>query len=454
LFDSSNTLIAVGRLEESVTDPSITFNLTVDTSPGEDKSALVENGQTATRDILADNNPTFVDEYAFGSDTADVIESDGSLTTVATNDLDAAVIQDISGSELGTNDTFPIDEPIKSTSNGIEVTRSAFVGEVEDLDTTSGSVSDVAFSDGEARLYDAASGFVSLNFTLEHTVPEANAQILFRGRNDSTIRGNIELDGEILFQDTGPVQGTLGWRTWDVADSGADFGDVGAGSHTVSLDINAGTVDSGETGLELDLMGFRDDRWGSTLDNTVHEDNGYLDGPELYPTRYPQFGSIDLPTVTTDISIDALTVNQTWNDISSNQSFTVDPPNILFSNSDSETVNYSSRVAEVDTSVTLGAYPLQNNPQSATPRFGYNPQRISAQTLTADLDAIQRNEIGEVLVRSFTGSDTANGSTIAEGGQQSNGTLITRARVPEFIKQSGQRVVSSERLRWINDPEN
>jgi len=79
---------------------------------------------------------------------------------------------------------------------------------------------------------------------------------------------------------------------------------------------------------------------------------------------------------------------------------------------------------------------------------------LQSQTLTADLNAVQRNEIGEVLVRSFTGSDTASGSTFAEGGQQSNGTLITRARVPEFIKQSGQRVVSSERLRWINDPEN
>jgi len=127
----------------------------------------------------------------------------------------------------------------------------------------------------------------------------------------------------------------------------------------------------------------------------------------------------------------------------------------VFNNTDTANVSYASRVVSVKPAFILSFYPEDGtNPQYATPRFGYNGQVLESHQLLADLDAIQRNEIGEVLVRSFTGPDTANGSTFAEGGQQSNGTLITRARVPEFIKQSGQRVVSSERLRWINDPEN
>jgi hypothetical protein len=67
-----------------------------------------------------------------------------------------------------------------------------------------------------------------------------------------------------------------------------------------------------------------------------------------------------------------------------------------------------------------------------------------------DLRAIAASDIGEVTVRSFTDVDTADGETFAEGGQLSGSTLITRARIPEFVK-TDQRVISSERLRWSND---
>jgi len=443
----------VGRLEESVTDPSITFTLIVDTSPGEDKSALVENGQTATRDIIGDNNPTFVDEYAFGSDTSDVVESDNSLTTVATNDLDAAVIQDLSGDEfdISVGDT----DPLAVTNNGLELLQTGFIqeGETADSDTQSKTT----YSDGIAAAFiDAQSNSISYSFTTAYDIPSPFTVVRgeFEDGTDDVVLCDLILDGEKLLDDSFIVQEDLEWYAEDVLQRSDVYDNVlPAGTHTIEVQYSSST---GNRAQVIDLFGLVDTTWSgdpSNFDNTVHEDNGYLDDPSLYPSQYPSVGYTDLQPASTDIAIDALTVDQSYTDISNNQSIDIQPGG-TFDNTDSETVNYTSRVTEVTIGVALSRYPVGENPQSATPRFGYNGQILQSQTLTADLNAVQRNEIGEVLVRSFTGSDTASGSTFAEGGQQSNGTLITRARVPEFIKQSGQRVVSSERLRWINDPEN
>jgi hypothetical protein len=452
LFDSSNTLIAVGRLEESVTDPSITFTLTVDTSPGEDKSALVENGQTATRDIIADTNPTFVNEYAFGSDTSNVVESDNSLTTVATNELDV-VLQDLSGGEFPDAIDSSTNDPLNYTGNGVQLAQSTFGFEAE---TKGGTiVTDVAYSGGEATEEGSIGATLSFNFSTDYVIPEE--RVVAGIRLSKTQDTGDPVSYEIRVDSSDPIiarnlsqetPGELVWITdgYDEFANGTDlFGD-----HTLNLEITS----SGADLLIADYVFVGDERYLDTanLDNTVHEDNGYLDDPKLYPDK---FGLVDLESVTTDIPITSATVTQSYSDITNNQELQITPPGTVFSNSDTETVDYTSRVTEVQASFSLSRYPVEGtDPQSATPRFGYNGQILQDHQLSVDLDAIQRNEIGEVLLRSFTGPDTANSNTFAEGGQQSDGTLITRARVPEFTKQSGQRVVSSERLRWVNDPEN
>jgi hypothetical protein len=447
LFDTNNTLIAVGRLEESVTDPSITFTLTVDTSPGEDKSALVEHGQTATRDIIADNSPTFVDEYAFGSDTSDVVESDNSLTTVATNELDSRIIQSKTGSDLADITSLTTFDPAKVTSNGVELLQSGFIAEAESL--SGDTQTDVDFSDGgAAELAGSGSDDIVLNFTNEYEITDPI--FVFRGvlesGTDDTPLIDVRFDSTlyaseiILFGST-----TLGWvTTFDTPSS------IAPGSHELRVSV---ALLPGTRAQLCDLIGVVDGNYTKSLsnfDNTVHEDNGYLDDPKLYPSAY----TVGLADATTDTSINSATVSQSWTDTTNNQAITISP-GTTHTNTDTATDTYSGRVTNIGVDNTYGYYPaVGKNPQSATPRFGYNGQVLQSSELRVDLDAIQRNEIGEVLVRSFTRPDTANTKTFAEGGQQSDGTLITRARVPEFTKQSGQRVVSSERLRWINDPEN
>jgi hypothetical protein len=455
LFNRNATLIAVGRLEESVTDPSITVTLTVDTSPREDKSALVENGQIATRDILADNNPEFVDEYGYGSDTSDVAETDTSLTRFVTNELDDLEPQNAFGSGLAdviTNQ--PDDKPVVVSNDGLELAQTAFVGEAEDnLDTPDSEiVSDVSFSGGEAVKLFGRGEQISLDFELNHTIPSERLYFAIRGRKE-TNTGNgdtltLAVDGNNIRQSSGQfADTTVAWSVQSFDSASTEF-DLTAGSHTFSVEVASNREDR----LEVDYVALLDKQFypdEADFDNTVHQDNGYLNDPKLYPEQQ----QVEFNTVTTDIEIDSVFLGQSWNDTSENQQITISPGE-TFQNTQDASVDYTQRVTEVNARATLSRYPETTNAQSATPRFGYNRQLITFHGLNINLDAIQRNEIGEVLVRSFTGPGTANTETFAEGGQQSDGTLITRARIPEFEKQSGQRVISSEKLRWINDPEN
>jgi hypothetical protein len=367
--------------------------------------------------------------------------------------LDALELQSFSGSDFSNILSPNADEPLVLSASGVELAQSTFGFEAE---TQGGNtVTDVSYSDGEATEEGSVGATLSFDFNTDYLIPEEYvvAGIRFTKTSDT----GDPVDFELRVDNFDPIvlgggsQTTTGDLIW-VTDGYGEFSDGTDlnGSHTLNLEITS----SGADLLIADYVFVGDGRYldTSNLDNTVHDDNGYLDDPKLYPDK---FGLVDLPSVTTDIALNSATVAQSYTDITNNQELQITPPATVFNNSDTETVDYTSRVTEVQASFSLSRYPVEGtNPQSATPRFGYNGQVLQDHELSVNLDAVQRNEIGEVLVRSFTGSDTANGSTIAEGGQQSNGTLITRARVPEFIKQSGQRVVSSERLRWINDPEN
>jgi len=427
----------------------------VDTFPEKDKSALVNSGQTATRDIIADNNPEFVDEYAFGSDTSDAVESDTTLTTVATNELDDLIFQQVSGTSFSNVIVSnPAEKPLTVTSNGLELSQTGFFEEAEDYAITSNVaiIDDVDFSAGNGIQLVGDGEAIEFDFTTTHTIPKKYLFVYYRGRKDTnngsgdefriSIDGNRITDGRIF----SAANGTN--ITWDSAtfDSIATEFDLTAGTHSVRIQITQENDDRNE----FDVFGVADARYiPFPEDNTVHEDNGHLDEPKLYPDTV----QVGFNTITTQIPIDVVTLTQTWNDTSEDQELTITPGG-SFSNTAQTSIDYTNRVVEVSTSAVLSRYPETTNPQDGTPRFGYNGQVIQSHELSVSLDAIQRNEIGEVLVRSFVGPNTATSETFAEGGQQSNGTLITRARVPEFIKQSGQRVVSSERLRWINDPEN
>jgi hypothetical protein len=67
------------------------------------------------------------------------------------------------------------------------------------------------------------------------------------------------------------------------------------------------------------------------------------------------------------------------------------------------------------------------------------------------LRAVQRNNIGEVVVRTIVDDGTAVGDSFADAGQTDGTDLLTHVRLPEFIKQSNQKVISNEKLRWVND---
>jgi hypothetical protein len=378
-----------------------------------------------------------------------VVESDNNLTTVATNELDDLIAQDVSGSSLSNVvASQPDDKPVNITSNGIELAQSGFTQDatVNAVSTTTRSDTDCTNGQGEG-FGGGVDEVITFNFTTEYDIQEPRVAYRYDGLNAPDSPGfTIELDGQVIAEKFGG--GTLTDLEWRVRDATVVTSTLSAGSHTFEL-VGNGELGGGGEWIVDRLAVFDADEQSLPLDNTLNTSGGHLDDPKLYPDTQ----QVEFNTVTTDIPVDIVTVSQNWNDTTEDQRITI-VPGTSFSNTQNGSIDYTQRVTELNAKARLSRYPKNTNPQNDTPRFGYNGQVIQTHQLSLDLLAIQRNEIGEVLVRSFTDVNTANSETFAEGGQQSNGTLITRARVPEFTKQSGQRVVSSERLRWINDPEN
>jgi hypothetical protein len=450
---AENDLYFIGRLEEAVDNPTITMRIDIETESDNNQAAVLDAGQEHIRDIINPNTipklplPT---SYEYGSGTTDVSETDTSLSTVTQLAVENKIVNLESG--LSFEDAVePIDEttPVTITTNGIELTRTAWIDEAETLGSGN-TVSNVDLSDGAGLELTSIGSDVTLTINVDHTIPAGEWAIVARGirledtgdppRSFDAIWGGFNGDfiSNIIFDATTP--------TWD---SAAGNFDIEPGTYDVRLELG-----SGGDSAAIDLLGFVDKRYVpdvSDFDNTVHQDNGYLDDPQLYPDTQ----TVSLKTLEFPIAINSITISQTWNDISEDQAVTVTPPGSTSNNFSTIQITTteveSTRRLQID--VRLSNYP-SGTAQSATPRFEYNGQRLEAQEIEADIFAARQTGIGEVTVRSRVRADENVGDNFAESGQNADGTLLTRARIPEFSKQSGQAVIANETLRWVNHPEN
>lgn len=440
-------MVAVARLSDTVDGGGeATLKIAVDDGTNSDNAVATTTAQEATADILANENVTTTDQYTYGDTSgATIAESDTALTsTVATNDITDITLQSAStNSEFEAITTIDRTAPFVVQNNALELAQTAFTFEAET--TVAGNTTNNAdrYSDGTAVVYeDGGGGVGSFTFDLDYDVPDGNAKIALRLQNDSAVSGKLIFDNNLvtrIFADSG-----IEWSSFSIS------GGVAAGTHEIELDSDLGSIDSGEIGLQIDLVAFYDDRFYdiTTWDNTVNVNGGYLNDPELYPDAETQA----FDTATSLVKLDAVEVTETLNDTTNNQAFTITPDGTTFLNSQTGAVFYGvERVVDVDVSNTLGAYTPGGTAQSATPRFGYDGQRVEDYTLTANLRAVQRNNIGEVVVRTIVDDGTAVGDTFADAGQTDGTDLLTHVRLPEFIKQSNQKVISNEKLRWVND---
>jgi hypothetical protein len=101
----------------------------------------------------------------------------------------------------------------------------------------------------------------------------------------------------------------------------------------------------------------------------------------------------------------------------------------------------------------LGLSRFDNGAQSATPRFGYLGQSVSAYELLTEIDQPTTDDINETLTRAVIDQNTVTGSTFREAGLlDSSSNLLTRHILAEFDVLQDQRVASSE-TTTINETE-
>ena len=198
----------------------------------------------------------------------------------------------------------------------------------------------------------------------------------------------------------------------------------------------------------LDVIAPLDERFTVTLDNTVNEPDGYLNGPE----RFPELIERSLSTAPTRRNVTEANFVSSWNDTSGEQYVELANDGSTFTrinNDDTGSVTFDDAERGVDVNIGFGRYSETSN---QTPLNGNDPQQIDTWSLFANPDAITNEDIGTASVRAIAEDSEAVGNTFAEAGlKATSGDMLTRSLIPQFVKSDDQLVVSSERLRWEND---
>ena len=438
-------------------DVTVTFTVSNDASVS--RGVLTNDGQTAVRDVLADNSPALPNAYAYGDDGTAVSETDSSLgNELVEVSLEEVLIQ----SEVGAFSNLVPDAPLGTRANGsFETTQINYVEVPTSSDGNTTPISDDRYVDGTGRSLQETGDFIEVDIPVSVDIPSGNVGLQFRDHSAED-NPNITSDGAPPFDVT--INGTLvadftsggggfvlGWTDiLQTLGTGTVPPDVSAGD-TITIRIEAtGSPPSGEFWNYVpDVISLYDDRFESelTFDNTVDTAGGNLDGPELYPEAVTQ----SFTTATTRRNVTEARFDLTANNVSNN--FYVELANdgstfTRINNSATGSVTFASPERDVDTTVQIGRY---GGPRNDTPRFGYLGQSIESWELFANPDAVVSDNIGETLARAVVAPDTIVGETIREAGLKSDNTLLTRHEIAEFNVASGTRISSAETTRFTSD---
>lgn len=472
LETATGTLIARATFDTPVdlSSDTVTVTLTVSNDDSVSRGVVTNDGQTAVRDVLADNSPTLPTDYGYGSDDTPVAETDTALgNELVSTSLEEILIQSAS-SESGWNSilgTVASTRPLVVSASGIRPAQTSWTTESSDLTRSgTGLQQDGDYSDGEAERIDGTSQSLSMTFTVEHTIPASDFDVWMR--MTTTGPGGTGTGPELTFSVNGdtwtPVSSGAGFQTLDWREFANNT--YGGGTNTYSGgDLTPGTytltvegTSSGD-GQDIDVVapmdaltrvtGGGDATAAYTFDNNNGGSSGYLDGPELYPEQLVQ----SLETATTRRNVSEARFTLTANDTSGD--FYVELANdgstfTRVNNSTSGTVTFASPESGVDTNISLTRYGSRS---TATPQTGYLVQEIDDWQLFADIDAVLPDDIGVTLTRAIVPPNTSGivGQTVREAGLKSGSTLLTRHILAEFDLLTDQRLASSESTRFTSD---
>lgn len=441
LFTSGGVLVARAVFDSPVDlAGDVSVLLTVSNDDSVSRGVLTSSGQTAVRDILANNSPAIPDSYAYGSDGTAVSESDTALG----NSLVTVSLEDVVITQADTTSEWEADVPSPASSdsyvvrnNQLELLQTLWTLEAEDGNGGQ-FTQESGLSGGAGREIFANGETVSVSFTNDHLITTSNWGMQFRARvnNSSHPAFEVNLDGStIISVSADALLSGLNWRNL------TSTVEVQPGNHTIEFVATSNSND----GLLIDIVAPYDNRFTYNFDNTVDANNA-LSGPENYPLLY----ELAFTTETTRRNVTETTVTQDWNNTENSQYVEARIGGDAYTRANnSEMVTHTGGPdTSIDVRLGLSRYTSDG---TTTPTNGDSGQTVATHLVTADPDAVMSDDIGATVARAIVSPNTITGETVREAGLKSGSTLLTRHELAEFQVLADQRLASAETTRFTGN---
>lgn len=457
---SDGTLICRAVFDDPVVptlDATVTFTISNDDSVS--RGVLTNQGQTAVRDVLADNTPNIPTDYAYGSDGTAVSETDtalgNELTSVSLTDVLLRTLDTTSEWESGADEDLN-NNPLTVSSGELTTQQVAWTTEAEspdrsDTGSTASPDDGSEFSNGDWIDFAQNGDFAEYNFTVGYD-SSANLKARVRFATDTDGEAGAAFDA-ILIGPNGKERdrvqvvadgATISSPLWE--DVNEPTASLEPGEWTLRLECTTSSTALDDGVSFIDVVAPYDAGYESdlTFDSSVNA-NGYLSGPELYPSLM----EVDLTTTPTRRDLTSARVESTWNNTDNNQFIEARIGSDAFTRSNNTDTLSITGGPDRGVDVRLGLSRFGQT--GATPTDGANAQSVDVLDLFGNPDAVTSDDIQSTITRAIVPPGTITGDTVREAGLKNGSTLLSRHELAEFSVLAGQRISSSEETNFTGN---
>lgn len=452
LFDSNGNLIARATFDSTVDNiDNIKFTLDIADDGDVDRGVFTADGQTAVRDILADNSPKFPTQYAYGQDGTDPAESDTSLGNQSIKvPLDTILLRKTTTNtqfENNKQSAIADDDALEIINDEIQTLQSSkfkFPADSKDESPSSQFRNNVANAEDNFIYYFISDGdFIEWDFSPEYRIPNSRIRVAVRGRVDDSAAptANVFINGN---ETAGGVPFTVDDFTWQQVDDMNQFNGDLEPDQTYTIRVESDGTGDGTAEAQLDCLAVQDSQFSYNYPADT-DSNDLLSGPE----DYPDLVEVDFSKIETQRKFKTASVESTWNeDPPSNKQFIElsqdDSTFTTTNNSTSASVTFASEGRTLYTRAGLSRFGSRT---TETPTAGFNGHAIETWQEKADLKTIFPNSLAEAIVEGAVGQGEITGDRLEEAGQlASDDTLLTRSVFAPFDVFSDTSIRSSEKV--------
>jgi hypothetical protein len=431
----------------------------------EQNGVVTETGQTAIRDIIADNNPDVPTFYGVGADQTQPAISDTSLTNQIQSDrLNRTLLQRFdTATEFANATQIPDDSPVTIDQQNDAVTMQpvTYVQEAENVSLANPQNADGSVFNSVTTLSNDAGldisdsfDFIDFNFTLNQDVPAGELFVGVYAELDNW-DGKIRFDFDGITYRRTNASGVTTQNAVRGTDPSVNNSRLEAGTqHTLSLVTTRGSPGD----YIVDALFAFDNRARFNISNPSSQSftGSTYEQPELFAddeqVSFPAFDR-------TRRLITELELFQSWNDTTGNAAvtFNLGGSNVTVNNptrnsngnirevvATNSTVLSPARVGSIDISLSR----FNDTTDDSFPLKGDASQEVTFHNLDGNPDAITRSDIGEATVRTVFRSGTLSGNTLRESGQLAGADLLTHSVFAD-IDPGNDTIIPVERIRFI-----